>query len=1819
MSVKQKAKAFEARQSSVDGSPPLRKKSREEVIGSLSDKSERRGNSSPPPVRPPRKCKKNGTPLSKQLDDTCSDIEKREKSEVFISPKPVSSNTTLKKQSKVQGQKTKKPKPPPPPRVSSLGRNTPVPDNLKSNAGRKKPRPPVPPKPMNYVSKRQSMQRSVDVRPAVQAVVLTEDEKAVSSRLKEETQDSQVTQVFVSLGRHSSGEKPLMTGDGTVKEQIPDEAVETNEKNRTVKNGVKNDLDNSEVHQNGLVPSHSGISIYAREIVPSDVNSGRESPDPLENLEIEATALSEEEEEELNFRKKSVEVSKSNTHLLESGSKSNEEEVASSDADVVLRGQIAGEESASDSEKNYEVEYSLVLEEECSVTMIKDIEVEQKPADVTTTVSNGFVKAVAEEQLEDANGQRYTSESISVSRLEDPRVEIFENSPDECENIVAVSVEHDVAENDAVKTADENNGDAGQTIAEGVMPVKDISEGSAEFKVAVELDIQLLAHGSDDRYDMHKGNADDDVGLANTSTDSVENGAEMNQNIIEAEPVSEGIFISVSDHAVIEGKAVAAEADEKNAIESNVHEEEDRKEENLEEVASLSESKVVTEPKAEALIEGRGDNRENNLLVNTNQVDSNLEENLSEWKYGNGDIIDEGLNSIENCVFDSGIDEACNERRTVDQGTNDISSVTSPDQLNEIATESALSAPLIEGSLLETSSASCEMPQSDVGIPLQVQEAEDVQTALEKPHNTEKPDSKALEPERETKVISSEPLPLDGTSAGKPKRQKHTYENVDFDKMVERRQSQKKNTFRDLSGRSHSFSNYDAEVYSVPRPARRVSDDDAIYRVPRQSVSVCPNKGAGESDAIYRTPHVVSATPVKGSDYAVPKPVVVKDVHVYAVPTTPTLVPVSKLEKEEVGPVASETNGIYAVPAATSSPGSEKEEVGPVGSETGSIYSVPSAISSPSSEKEEVGLVASETGSIYAVPGVTFSPSSEKEEVSLVVSETGSNYAVPVPGSDIEEVIPAASETGVVYVVPAATTFPSPPPKPPRMSLVLDNDKTEQFKVETVAAVESPKPKPRTRITEVSPAINEPRGSPTPLPRKENKNDTSESPTPKMKAQGSSPITVPRKVSKTEASEVESKQQKASPSPVPRKSAKVSQVAEIHKPSTEGSGSPSPIPRQRSNALKSQEPKLSKPEITISGSNEGDTPSKRRVAPPRPPPPNRMSITSNESADQTSLSPGNDLGSDSDSDVEQEMPKGPPKPKTYYIAHEILSTEQSFVAALKLVFEECYGTIKTAGVVADSVLTDIFRDLENIYLLDSRFLQELEERMATWEEHERIGDIIKKYGHFLKMYTQYVNGYDKAMGVFQDTMKENSEFANLVTQFQTSKKCHGLVLSSYMLKPVQRIPSYRLLLIDYLKHLPKDGEEYAETETALKIVSEVATHINESMKKLDSFEQLLKLQNMLVGNPEIVKAGRDYLKEGMLMKLCRKDMQERMFFLLTDVLLYTTPIGGNQYKLNKMLPLLGMQVTVPDSPDLVNEFSIISTTRSFTLTASTPEERDDWIESLNKAIDIVTKRKITFATKTKSDLAGLAETETDGTTKLGEKAPVWIPDARVTMCMSCTKPFTAINRRHHCRACGNVVCGSCSDSTAPLAYLDYTQARVCDKCYDLLLKEFHTDEMNIDAEEEKAPLPPLLKESDITDKMLRKPTKFEIMRRFKSKRSKRKSQILHPTHLTEVVANQGGIQMSGYLRYKKLRHGWKKSWFVLKDSVLYSYKASSDVVALETLPVLGYSIEDVGKEGDDFVFQLKHQGLPPTVFKADQETSAKRWIAELKKATTMSS
>lgn len=69
---------------------------------------------------------------------------------------------------------------------------------------------------------------------------------------------------------------------------------------------------------------------------------------------------------------------------------------------------------------------------------------------------------------------------------------------------------------------------------------------------------------------------------------------------------------------------------------------------------------------------------------------------------------------------------------------------------------------------------------------------------------------------------------------------------------------------------------------------------------------------------------------------------------------------------------------------------------------------------------------------------------------------------------------------------------------------------------------------------------------------------------------------------------------------------------------------------------------------------------------------------------------------------------------------------------------------------------------------------------------------------------------------------------------------------------------------------------------------------------------------------------------------------------------------------------------------------------------------------------------------------------------LGRVKPFWIPDEEAPACMLCFGRFTVLKRRHHCRACGKVLCSSCCNQKAPLACLENREGRVCLPCLTVL-------------------------------------------------------------------------------------------------------------------------------------------------------------------------
>ncbi|XP_034475931.1 zinc finger FYVE domain-containing protein 9 [Drosophila innubila] len=69
---------------------------------------------------------------------------------------------------------------------------------------------------------------------------------------------------------------------------------------------------------------------------------------------------------------------------------------------------------------------------------------------------------------------------------------------------------------------------------------------------------------------------------------------------------------------------------------------------------------------------------------------------------------------------------------------------------------------------------------------------------------------------------------------------------------------------------------------------------------------------------------------------------------------------------------------------------------------------------------------------------------------------------------------------------------------------------------------------------------------------------------------------------------------------------------------------------------------------------------------------------------------------------------------------------------------------------------------------------------------------------------------------------------------------------------------------------------------------------------------------------------------------------------------------------------------------------------------------------------------------------------------LGKVPPIWVPDNMAGQCMQCQQKFTMIKRRHHCRACGKVLCSVCCSQRFHLQFANEPESRVCVQCFMIL-------------------------------------------------------------------------------------------------------------------------------------------------------------------------
>ncbi|XP_006522087.1 FYVE, RhoGEF and PH domain-containing protein 4 isoform X2 [Mus musculus] len=535
--------------------------------------------------------------------------------------------------------------------------------------------------------------------------------------------------------------------------------------------------------------------------------------------------------------------------------------------------------------------------------------------------------------------------------------------------------------------------------------------------------------------------------------------------------------------------------------------------------------------------------------------------------------------------------------------------------------------------------------------------------------------------------------------------------------------------------------------------------------------------------------------------------------------------------------------------------------------------------------------------------------------------------------------------------------------------------------------------------------------------------------------------------------------------------------------------------------------------------------------------------------------------------------------KLHKIATELLLTERAYVSRLDLLDQVFYCKLleeANRGSFPAEMVNKIFSNISSINAFHSKFLlPELEKRMQEWETTPRIGDILQKLAPFLKMYGEYVKGFDNAVELVKTMTERVPQFKSVTEEIQKQKICGSLTLQHHMLEPIQRIPRYEMLLKDYLKKLSPDSPDWNDAKKSLEIISTAASHSNSAIRKMENLKKLLEIYEMLGEEEDIVNPSNELIKEGQILKLAARNTsaQERYLFLFNNMLLYCVPrfsLVGSKFTVRTRVGIDGMKIVETHNEEYPHTFQISGKERTLELQASSEQDKEEWIKALQESIDAFHQRHETFRNAIAKENDIPLEVST---AELGKRAPRWIRDNEVTMCMKCKESFNALTRRrHHCRACGHVVCWKCSDYKAQLEYDGGRLNKVCKDCYQII--------------------------SGFTD----------------SEEKKRRG-ILE----IESAEVSGNSEVCSFLQYMEKSKPWQKIWCVIPKQdplVLYMYGAPQDVRAQATIPLLGYVVDDMPKSADlPHSFKLT-QSKSVHSFAADNEELKQKWLKIILLAVT---
>ncbi|KAM6948078.1 rho guanine nucleotide exchange factor 25 isoform 2-T2 [Lycodopsis pacificus] len=304
--------------------------------------------------------------------------------------------------------------------------------------------------------------------------------------------------------------------------------------------------------------------------------------------------------------------------------------------------------------------------------------------------------------------------------------------------------------------------------------------------------------------------------------------------------------------------------------------------------------------------------------------------------------------------------------------------------------------------------------------------------------------------------------------------------------------------------------------------------------------------------------------------------------------------------------------------------------------------------------------------------------------------------------------------------------------------------------------------------------------------------------------------------------------------------------------------------------------------------------------------------------------------------------------KSIYVLTELIETERLYVEDLGLIVQGYMGTMVNQGVPEDLKGKDriVFGNIHQIYDWHKEyFLGELEKCVA---DPDSLAQLFIKHERRLHMYVVYCQNKPKSEYIV-------SEFIETYFEYLRQLLGHRLQLNDLLIKPVQRIMKYQLLLKDFLKYYRKAGRDVEELQRAVEVMCFVPKRCNDMMNvgRLQGFEGKITAQGKLLQQDTFSVSEQE---SGFPSRA-----KERRVFLFEQLVIFSEPIDkkkgfslpGYTFKNSIKVSCLGVEEHSENNP-----FCLVLTSRGtdssvtrFIMQASSPEIQQAWLDDVVQILE----------------------------------------------------------------------------------------------------------------------------------------------------------------------------------------------------------------------------------------------------------------------------